>query len=107
MKLILTIVSHDDSTSVIQNLMHKGFSVTKLATTGGFLMKGNTTLLVGCEEEKVQEAIDTITEYSKSRKQIIPTSSPFYTGMYPSQPIEVNVGGATIFVLEVDRFEKV
>lgn len=107
MKLILIIVSHDDSASVIQSLMKNGFSVTKLATTGGFLMKGNVTLLVGCDEDKVQNAIDIITEHSKSRTQIIPTSSPFYTGMYPSQPIEVTVGGATIFVLDVDRFEKV
>lgn len=107
MKLILAIISHDDSQVVIQNLMREGYSVTKLATTGGFLKAGNVTILVGVENEKVQPAIDLITKYSHSRKQVIPTTSELGMGFYPSMPVEVTVGGATIFVMDVERFDKV
>lgn len=106
MKLILAIVNHDDSNSVIQNLNKRGFSSTKLATTGGFLMSGNATILVGVEEEKVQAVIDTIREFSHSRKQMIPTTTEMGFGYYNSVPVEIKVGGATIFVLDVERFER-
>lgn len=107
MKIILAIVNHDDSQNVIQHLMQEGFFITKLSTTGGFLKAGNVTILIGVDAEKVQDVIDIISKYSKSRKQIIPTSSELGMGFYPSMPVEVVVGGATIFVLDVDRFEKV
>ena len=86
MKLILAIINHDDANTVTQALTKKGFSSTKLATTGGFLMAGNVTILIGVDEEKVQTVIDII---------------------YPSMPVEVVVGGATIFVVDIERFERV
>ena len=75
MKLILAIINHDDVNAVTQNLTKRGFSSTKLATTGGFLMSGNVTILVGVDEEKVQTVIDIIKEQSHSRKQMIPTTA--------------------------------
>ena len=74
MKLILAIINHDDANTVTQALTKKGFSSTKLATTGGFLMAGNVTILIGVDEEKVQTVIDIIREHSHSRKQMIPTT---------------------------------
>ena len=96
MKLVLAIVSKDDSSMVSSALTQEGFPVTKLATTGGFLMAGNTTFISGVEDGQVDQVID-----------IIPSASTMDGGMYTSVPIEVTVGGATIFVLDVDRFEKV
>ena len=107
MKLVLAIVNHDDANAVTQSLTKNGFSSTKLATTGGFLMSGNVTVMVGVDEEKVQTVIDVIKEQSHSRKQLIPTTTEMSYGYYPSMPVEVTVGGATIFVLDVDRFERV
>ena len=107
MKLILAIVSNDDSGAVSSALTREGFSVTKLATTGGFLMAGNTTFISGVEDEKVDAVIGIIAKYSSRRTQIVPSASTMDGGMYTSVPIEVTVGGATIFVLDVDRFEKV
>ena len=98
MKLILAILSNDDSPVASNALNKNGFSVTKLATTGGFLRAGNTTLIIGCEDEKVEAAIDIIKEYSSKRTEIVP---------YASFPVEVTVGGATIFVLDVAQFLKV
>ena len=107
MKLILAIVSNDDSGAVSSALTREGFSVTTLATTGGFLMAGNTTFISGVQDEKVDEVIGIIAKYSSRRTQIVPHSSTMEVGMYSSFPVEVTVGGSTIFVLNVDRFEKV
>ena len=101
MKLILAIVSNDDSGAVSSALTRGGFSVTKLATTGGFLMAGNTTFISGVEDEKVDEVIGIIAKHSRR------STSTMDVGMYSSFPVEVTVGGSTIFVLNVDRFEKV
>ena len=107
MKLILAILSNDDSPVASNALNKNGFSVTKLATTGGFLRAGNTTLIIGCEDEKVEAAIDIIKEYSSKRKEIVPSTASYDIGRYASFPVEVTVGGATIFVLDVAQFLKV
>lgn len=107
MKLVLAIVNRDDSRSVTINLTKKGFSSTCLATTGGFLMAGNVTIMVGVDEEKVQDVIDVIKEHSHARKQMIPSTTDMAHGYYHATPVEVTVGGATIFVVDVDRFERV
>jgi uncharacterized protein YaaQ len=70
-------------------------------------MSGNTTFLIGVEDEKVNDAIEVISTHSKKRKQIMPAATSYGVGMYGSMPIEVTVGGATIFVLDIERFEKV
>ena len=108
MKLILAIVSNDDSGAVSSALTRGGFSVTKLATTGGFLRAGNTTLLVGVDDDKFDGAMSVIEKVCKSRKQIAPSPASMVgmPGSYTPYPIEVVVGGATIFVLTVDQFVK-
>ena len=80
---------------------------TKLATTGGFLKAGNTTFICGVDDEKVDRVIDIIAKQSSRRTQLVPSATTMDVGMYTSFPVEVTVGGATIFVLNVDRFEKV
>ena len=107
MKLIIAIINRDDANAVTRALTKQGFSSTKLATTGGFLMSGNTTIMVGVDEEKVQTVIDLIREYSHSRKEMIPTATEVSYGYYPTMPVEVTVGGATIFVVDIERFERV
>ena len=106
MKLIIAIVNHDDANAVTRALTQAGFSSTKLSTTGGFLMAGNATILIGVEDEKVQQVIDVIHEHSFSRKQMIPTTTEMSYGYYPSMPVEVTVGGATVFVVDVERCER-
>lgn len=105
MKLIYVIVRNIDSGDVTAGLNKAGYYVTKLASTGGFLREGNTTLMIGTDEEKVDEVIDIVKKACGPRKQII--SNPVGTGEYTSMNVVVNVGGATIFVTEVDRFEKI
>lgn len=107
MKLIFAIVSNDDASRVQTALTGAQFQVTRLATTGGFLMAGNTTFLCGTEDEKVDEVIRIVAEHSRQRTQKVPSTASYGVGMYTAFPIEVSVGGATIFVTDVDRFEKV
>ena len=105
MKLVLAIVNKDDSSAVSTALTKEGFSVTKLATTGGFLMAGNTTFLVGVDDERVDQVLATIEKHSKKRTQMIPSTS-YGTSAYASFPVEVTVGGETVFVMNIERYEK-
>ena len=107
MKLIIAIVQDEDASRLVSKLMNEGYGVTKLATTGGFLRAGNTTL-VGVDDEKFDGAMAVIEKVCKSRKQIAtaPTSMTGVNGVYSPYPIEVMVGGATVFVLSVDQFIK-
>ncbi|WP_294154016.1 cyclic-di-AMP receptor [uncultured Clostridium sp.] len=110
MKLVIAIVEDEDSIDLIDVLTEGEYRVTKLATTGGFLKSGNTTLMVGVEEEKVKGVIDIIKDVCKKRKEILaaPTTLNGGEGAYIQQyPIRVSVGGATVFVIDVDQFIKI
>ncbi len=108
MKLIIAIVQDEDASNLIGTLMKEHYSVTKLASTGGFLRSGNTTLLLGVEDDKLDGALAIIKKVCISRKQIevFPSPAMGAMGMYTPYPIEVTVGGATVFVMEVGQFLK-
>ena len=107
MKLVLAIINNDDAPDVMTNLTKTGYSVTKLATSGGFLRAGNVTLLIGVEDKKVDDVINIIGEYSRQRKELTPINTTYIgDSMLSSMPIEVTVGGATVFVIDVEQFYK-
>ena len=106
MKLIFAIVSNDDSAAVSSFLTRAGFQVTKMASTGGFLMAGNMTLLIGTEDEKVDQCLELIASCAKQRKEVVPSTASYGIGVTTAYPLEVTVGGATVFVTNVERFEK-
>jgi uncharacterized protein YaaQ len=106
MKLVYAIVNSDDSTNVQVALTSAGFSVTKLATTGGFLRAGNTTFIMGVDDEKVEEVIELIEKHSKRRTQMVSAGNTYSVGEYNTYPVEISVGGATVFVTNVEQFRK-
>lgn len=106
MKLITAIVNKEDSKAVCSELVRNKFYVTRLATTGGFLMAGNMTLLIGTEDERVDTCIECISKCCKQHTEIVPGAASIGLGMESAMPIEVTVGGATVFVTNVERFEK-
>ena len=106
MKLILAIMSNDDSPAVSSALTKENYQVTRLATKGGFLSAGNTTLIVGTDDDKVDKAIEVISEYSRRRTEVVPSTASYDIGRYASFPVEVQVGGATIFIMDVEQFIK-
>ena len=109
MKLVLAIVQDEDAFHVMDLLIEKEFQLTKLASTGGFLRAGFTTLVCGVKEERVPELIELIEKKCKSRKQItsVNTTHMNVSESYVPYPVEVTVGGATIFVLNVEDFKRV
>ena len=106
MKLITAIVNKEDAKQVCNHLIQEGFSVTRLSTTGGFLMAGNMTLMIGTEGERVDDCIACISKCCKQRTEIVPGAASIGLGLESAMPIEVTVGGATVFVTNVERFEK-
>ncbi len=107
MKLIIAIVNNDDSAVVSSALTSENFIVTKLSTTGGFLMVGNTTFLIGAEDNDIPRVKEIIKKYSQTRTASNPSTSSFGKGLHTnSLPSEVKVGGATVFVLDVNSMDK-
>ena len=105
MKLIITIVQDLDAEMLIEDLNDEGYRVTRLASTGGFLKSGNTTLLIGTKEEKVEGALDLIRKNGKIRNVTSTMLATDFQGEgYIPYPIEVSVGGATTFVLDVEEY---
>lgn len=103
MKLIYAIVNDEDTSRVANALLKSGFYSTKLPSTGGFLRAGNTTFLIATEDDRVDLAIDVIKSKAKRRKRFVPSA----VDREATFPEEVDVGGATVIVTDVDRFEKV
>lgn len=107
MKLVIAIVNRDDSAELIHMLNKAGFMSTRLSTTGGFLRAGNITLLIGTEDEKVDRVVEILRECCSQRSEIVSGASGNYSEhFYTSLPVEVRVGGATVFVVDVEQFIK-
>ena len=106
MKLLLTIVQDADAGKLEHVLRERGFQSTKLASTGGFLREGNTTLLIGVGDEDVAVVEEIIHANCRERTKVVTAGSPLHAveGAFASQPMEVPVGGAIVFVLSTDEF---
>lgn len=107
MKLVIAVVQDKDSNRLSSALIQEGFRATKLASTGGFLRAGNTTFMIGIEDERVEDVLRVIRNNCKIRDQLVTPVSPMSgsTDSYMPFPVEVQVGGAAVFVLPVERFE--
>jgi len=107
MKLVIAVVQDKDSNRLSTALIQEGFRATKLASTGGFLRAGNTTFMIGIEDERVEDVLRVIRNNCKVRDQLVTPVSPMSgsTDSYMPFPVEVQVGGAAVWVLPVERFE--
>lgn len=108
MKLLITIVQDQDVSSLLEALIEADFRATRLASTGGFLRQGNTTLLIGVDENQIDAVLTIIKKTCKKREQL--DSAPFLsfgrTGL-DNHLDKIIVGGATVFSVDVERFEKI
>ena len=107
MKLIYAIVQNDDSKKLIRVLTNRRISVTRISSTGGFLHNGNSILMIGVDNDRLEEALDIIKEKSSTRKEymVVPSAVPGYIDNSPT-PVQVTMGGATVFVVDVEQFYK-
>jgi len=108
MKLLVAIVQGEDAGQTVEALSEAGLTVTKLASSGGFLQQGNATLLVGVEDERVEHAMALVRANCRERNRYLTPMPPMVEPgeMFMPFPVEVQVGGATIFVLDVEQFER-
>ena len=106
MKLIVAIINSDDSQTVLSEITKAGFYATKLSTTGGFLRAGNLTLLMGVEDDKVDTLLEILRTNCRKREEITSVSPAFESSVMPAIPVQITVGGATVFVLDVEQFHK-
>lgn len=106
MKLILAVVHRDDADKLIGALTAADYRATVISTTGGFLKEGNATIFMGVDEKEVDRILSIIRENCESRTQYVNPLPPVMEPgeLYMPYPVEVQVGGATVFVLKVDRY---
>jgi uncharacterized protein YaaQ len=106
-KLLIVITTDADGDTLIQKLVERGYPATKVSSTGGFLRRGNATVLSGVDAEDVENVLAVIRNECKPRTEFVPAQAlPFPESIYPAEPVEVRTGGAIVFVVPVERFEK-
>jgi len=106
-KLIVVITSDDEAEALIKRLIERGYPATKVSSTGGFLRRGNATIFSGVEAGDLENVLAIIRKECQARTEFIPAQAlPFPESIYPAEPVQVRVGGAIVFVLPVERFEK-
>ncbi|MDF7638393.1 cyclic-di-AMP receptor [Lactobacillus sp. ESL0791] len=106
MKLVIAIVQKEDAKKLQRAFIENNIRETRLATTGGFLSQGNTTFLIGIDDEHVKTVLRIIKQESKAREEYMnPNMVPTGFDMN-SQPVKITVGGATCFVVPIDEFKR-
>lgn len=109
MKLVVAIVQARDADGLVRALVERGFFTTQINSAGGFLRESNVTLLLGVQEQYVAEVIRIARQQCQSRTRFVNPLMPILepAEFHVPSPVEVHVGGATIFVLNVERYERV
>ena len=108
MHLVLAIIQDADAAALLRALRAQAFDVTKLASTGGFLREGNTTLMLGVSPERLEALKRLVRETCHARTRLVMPGATIdgQPGAPGAEPLDVPVGGAVLFVLTVDEFVK-
>lgn len=109
MKLVVAVVHSEDAGPCSNALTDAGFDCTRIGSSGGFLQKGNATLMIGVEDSRVDAVIEILRASARSRNEYMNPMPPMTepAEFFVPFPVEVQIGGATVFVLDVARFEKI
>lgn len=106
-KLLVVITADDEADALIRTLVERGYPATKVSSTGGFLRRGSATILSGIDASDVDAVLGIIRSQCQARTEFVPAQAlPFPESIYPAEPVQVRVGGAIVFVIPVERFEK-
>ncbi len=106
MKLVIAIINNDDSHKVLNEISKAGLYATKLSTTGGFLKAGNLTLIMGVDDERLDDALEILRKNCSKREEITAAMPSFSPDIIGNASMKLTVGGATVFVLNVEQFYK-
>jgi uncharacterized protein YaaQ len=110
MKMILAIVQDEDVGEFLSKLAERGLRATKISSTGGFLRSGNSTVMIGVDDTQVTGVLDVIRTTCQTRNQpssAIPSPREGIDPAITPYPIEVEVGGANVFVWDVEQYIRV
>ena len=106
-KLLVIITSDSEADTLIHELIGRGYPATKVSSTGGFLRRGSATIFSGVDEGDVDSIMEVIRRECRARVETVPVQAlPFPSTALPAAPVQVRVGGAIVFVMPVERFEK-
>ena len=105
MKLVIAVVQRQDAAELVTALTERKYRVTRISSEGGFLREGNMTLLIAVEDSAVEPLLRIIREHCYTRTRYVSPLPPVAEAgeFYPPAPVEVQVGGATIFVLKANK----
>jgi uncharacterized protein YaaQ len=108
MKLVIAVVQRQDAGELIEALTSHGHRITRVSSEGGFLREGNVTLLLAIKDHEVEAVLKDIREHCYTRTRYVSPLPPVAESgeFYPPAPIEVQIGGATVFVLKADGVER-
>jgi uncharacterized protein YaaQ len=108
-KLCMMVVSDTDADALMSRLVEQGYPATKIGSTGGFLRRGNVTIFSGVTDVQVDDIMAIVTETCHARKEFVPVQTlPFLgEGSFSAEPVEVRVGGAIVFVMNIDQFIRI
>jgi uncharacterized protein YaaQ len=106
MKLVIAVVQGKDVDELLRGLVSEGYRATQVSSSGGFLRESNVTLLIGVDDDEVPAVQRIIQDNCHSRTQFVNPLMPIVEpgeALLPA-PVEVPIGGATVFVVRIDRF---
>jgi uncharacterized protein YaaQ len=108
MKLVLAIIQNEDQDALTEAMEAEGFSVTRIGSSGGFLRASNITLMTAVEDNQVERVLALLGKYCKRRTKHL---HPWVPSMEARErflgAIPVEVGGAAVFILSLERVEKI
>jgi uncharacterized protein YaaQ len=107
-KLVMAVVQNEDAGPLVAALLERDFRATRLHSSGGFLKQTNATVMVGVADEQIEDVLAVIRENCHARTQLVNPMPPIMEPgeLYMPYPLEVEVGGAMVFVLPVERVER-
>jgi len=107
-KLVIAVVHNEDAGALVDALLEHEYRATRLHSSGGFLKQTNATVMLGVDDQQVDEVVGIIRDNCHSRTQIVNPMPPIMEPgeFYMPFPVEVEMGGATVFVMPVERFER-
>ena len=105
MKLLIAVIQRQDEGGLVKALISRRIGVTRIGSQGGFLREGNVTLFIVIEDERLDEVLQLVRTHCYTRTKFVAPLPPIAESgeFYPSTPVEVQVGGASIFVVNVDQ----
>ena len=107
MKLLFAFVQNEDVKSLTRALIKRDINVTRISSSGGFLSSGNSTLMIGVEKDQLEDTLEIIKKHSHKRGTAMAAQTiSSIPGVAAPLPINVTIGGATVFVVDVEDYHK-